>query len=225
MDNLPVLVSSGTLVDHRTANLNASLHVSSASEEHPVIIIPLGHSDMLMCFHISADCPQHLACVQEKCRDPCVSACGFNAECRVFNHNPQCTCLPGYTGDPFSGCSLIPQVIEPVRVEEINPCNPSPCGANAVCKERNGAGSCTCLPEYFGDPYTGCRPECVINSDCSQDKACVRNKCVSPCPGVCGYNAECNVINHIPVCTCAPGYTGDAFRGCHQIRKYLSFKF
>lgn len=101
-----------------------------------------------------------------------------------------------------------------IKHEERNPCNPSPCGANAVCKERNGAGACTCLPEYFGDPYTGCRPECVTNSDCPKERACVNNKCKDPCPGVCGLNAECNVVNHSPSCWCLPGYTGNALVSC-----------
>lgn len=39
--------------------------------------------------------------------------------------------------------------------------------------------------------YEGCRPECVLSSDCPSDKACIRNKCKDPCPGVCGLNAEC----------------------------------
>lgn len=72
----------------------------------------------------------------------------------------------------------------------LSPCANSPCGANAICKERNGVGSCACLPEYFGDPYTGCRPECVQNSECDQTKACVNNKCKDPCPGVCPVNAS-----------------------------------
>lgn len=95
-----------------------------------------------------------------------------------------------------------------------NPCQPSPCGANAVCKERNGAGSCTCLPEYTGDPYTGCRPQCVTNSDCDRSKACFNNKCKDPCPGACGVNAECRAINHAPSCYCLPGYTGNALKSC-----------
>lgn len=104
--------------------------------------------------------------------------------------------------------------IEPVE-EARDPCNPSPCGANAVCKERNGAGSCTCLPEYLGDPYTGCRPECVLNTDCDRSKACVNNKCKNPCPGTCGLNAECRVINHAPSCSCLPGYSGNPLSSCH----------
>lgn len=95
------------------------------------------------------------------------------------------------------------------------PCNPSPCGMNAICKERNGAGSCSCIPEYFGDPYTGCRPECVTNSDCDRSKSCMNNKCRDPCSGVCGLNAECRVINHSPSCYCPIGYTGDPTLSCY----------
>lgn len=104
-----------------------------------------------------------------------------------------------------------------------NPCNPSPCGANAICKERNGAGSCSCLPEYQGDPYTGCRPECVVNSDCGRTRACVNNKCRDPCPGACGSNADCRVANHSPTCTCIPGYSGDPLRACYLVQAGSSF--
>lgn len=105
---------------------------------------------------------------------------------------------------------IFPDVSEPPP----NPCNPSPCGANALCKERNGVGSCACLPEYFGDPYTGCRPECVSNSDCDRNKACSNNKCKDPCPGTCGINAECRTVNHSPTCTCLSGYTGNPLVRC-----------
>lgn len=118
----------------------------------------------------------------------------------------------------FTMKNFLVQMIEEVR----NPCVPSPCGANAVCKERNGAGSCLCLPEYFGDPYIECRPECVLNSDCSMTKACVNNKCKNPCPGVCGVNAQCQVVNHSPSCTCLPGYIGNPLSSCQQTPKRMS---
>lgn len=115
-----------------------------------------------------------------------------------------------------------------VHYEPNTPCIPSPCGANARCREQNGAGSCTCLPDYFGNPYDGCRPECSLNSDCPSNKACVRNKCVDPCPGVCGQNADCQVVNHLPTCTCRFGFTGDSYRYCsviQQDRKFERFHF
>lgn len=100
--------------------------------------------------------------------------------------------------------------------EPKTPCTPSPCGANAICKERNGAGSCSCVPEYHGDPYIECRPECVMNSDCPRNRACINNKCVDPCPGTCGLNAECRVVNHSPTCTCVPGYIGNPLNACRE---------
>lgn len=89
-------------------------------------------------------------------------------------------------------------------------CNPSPCGSNAECNN----GECTCLPEFRGDPYVGCRPECIVSSDCQKNQICMKKKCVNPCPDHCGYNANCEVINHIPMCSCPSGYTGNSFVAC-----------
>ncbi|XP_052871499.1 neurogenic locus notch homolog protein 1-like, partial [Anopheles cruzii] len=150
---------------------------------------------------INSECPSNQACMNEKCRDPCPGSCGINARCNVINHTPICTCEEGYTGDPFTSCRPMPPP---------HPCNPSPCGANAQCNN----GVCTCLPEYQGDPYRGCRPECVLNSDCARDRACIRSKCVDPCPGTCGQDALCEVINHIPMCRCPDGMAGNAFVQC-----------
>lgn len=101
------------------------------------------------------------------------------------------------------------------------PCNPSPCGPNSLCRQINGQAVCSCAPDFTGSPPT-CRPECVISSECSLTKACVNQKCIDPCPGSCGFNARCQVINHNPICTCADGFTGDPFVRCLQQRKKLS---
>lgn len=159
---------------------------------------------------INSECSSNLACMNQKCRDPCPGSCGTNARCQVINHTPTCTCLEGYIGDPFNYCQVKPQEVEPVQQD---PCNPSPCGPNAQCNN----GVCSCIPEYQGDPYRECRPECVLNDDCSKDKACIRNRCKNPCPGTCGQNAECTVINHIPTCTCLEKYQGNAFVLCSPI--------
>lgn len=55
----------------------------------------------------NSECSPSLACVNEKCRDPCIGACGWNAECRVVSHSPRCHCSGGYEGDPYSGCNKI----------------------------------------------------------------------------------------------------------------------
>lgn len=161
----------------------------------------------------SDECPSNKACINFKCKDPCPGSCGSNTQCAVRLHSPMCSCIDGYTGDPFTSCHPTPQYVEPT-----DPCNPTPCGPNARCKvSRNGAAACVCEEDYFGNPYESCRPECVINNDCSYNKACLRNKCADPCPGVCGATATCQVINHVPSCSCATGYTGNPYAYCHII--------
>jgi hypothetical protein len=100
-----------------------------------------------------------------------------------------------------------------VEPQQSDPCDPSPCGPNAVCNN----GECNCLPEYQGDPYYMCRPECIVSADCPRELACIRNKCENPCPGTCGQRATCDVINHIPMCSCPQGYTGNAFVDCRPL--------
>jgi hypothetical protein len=135
--------------------------------------------------------------------------------CHYCNPPPYTVCTHMRREQSFYLRQCTFSVVSPVEAPR-DPCNPSPCGANAICKERNGAGACVCMREFFGDPYTGCRPECVLNTDCSRDKACVNNKCKNPCIGTCGINAECRVINHAPSCSCYPGYIGDPLNACHQ---------
>lgn len=54
---------------------------------------------------VSAECDQHLACINQKCKDPCPGTCGFNARCQVKSHNPICSCPTNYIGDPFEQCT------------------------------------------------------------------------------------------------------------------------
>lgn len=53
---------------------------------------------------VSSDCRPDKACISQKCQDPCNGVCGINARCQVVNHNPICSCMSGYTGDPFVRC-------------------------------------------------------------------------------------------------------------------------
>lgn len=119
--------------------------------------------------------------------------------------------MPGYTGDPFARC--FQPVVEKPRVPA-NPCVPTPCGPNSECRPVGEYPACTCIESYLGSP-PNCRPECAINSECAFDKACMNLKCIDPCPGSCGFNTKCIVINHTPSCSCDEGYTGDPFQRCY----------
>lgn len=98
---------------------------------------------------------------------------------------------------------------EPIQ----NPCLPSPCGPYSQCQVQGTSPSCSCLPEYIGAP-PNCRPECVSNSECPYNLACINMKCKDPCPGICGENAICRVISHSPMCYCVHGYTGNPMVQC-----------
>lgn len=109
----------------------------------------------------------------------------------------------------ISACFCVIDEIE-VTISSPDPCNPTPCGPNAICSR----GQCSCVAEYNGNPYVGCRPECVLHTDCPRDRACIRNKCTDPCLNTCGVNAICEVINHIPNCRCPEHQEGNAFIQC-----------
>lgn len=100
-----------------------------------------------------------------------------------------------------------------VVIENRHPCVPSPCGPNSVCRTSARTPICSCSTGYIGRP-PNCRPECTINAECAGNLACVNERCVDPCPGSCGYHAQCAVVSHSPVCTCESGYSGDPFIGC-----------
>nr|CAI5820430.1 unnamed protein product [Callosobruchus analis] len=96
-------------------------------------------------------------------------------------------------------------------------CTASTCGRNAQCSIVGGRPVCSCLRGHSGDPLTNCiRAECLDNSDCAGHKTCSAGNCIDPCIGVCGANANCETRNHVPICSCPAGFTGDPFTGCRR---------
>lgn len=193
---------------------------------------------------VSTDCPRSQACTNQKCIDPCVGICGLQAQCQVINHSPICSCPASFTGDPFIRCLperkknfspkqliisdeiFVNNVNVPAKTPplSVNPCQPSPCGPNAMCRVVNDSPSCSCLPEFIGTP-PNCRAECVVNSECSSQLSCINNKCRDPCVGSCGVNSDCRVVSHTPNCVCPEGTTGDPYtqcveRQCKSINEY-----
>lgn len=110
-------------------------------------------------------------------------------------------------GDPFSICRAYEPVVN-------DPCSPSPCGPNSQCREINRQPVCTCVPSMIGSP-PNCRPECVVDSECDLSQSCQNQRCVDPCPGSCGINAQCRVVNHRPMCNCLEKYYGNPLVRCN----------
>ena len=106
-----------------------------------------------------------------------------------------------------------------------NPCSPSPCGPNSRCKESNGQPICSCENNFVGSP-PNCRPECVMSSECSFDKACLNQKCSDPCANnICGQGATCRVMSHSPICSCPSPLIGDPFVRCYSAPRKIYLVF
>ena len=113
------------------------------------------------------ECALTESCARGQCTNPCSSdaACGLNAVCQMVRHEKQCSCPPGYRGNPLvlcqpectndAGCPLQQACIgQKCR----DPC-PGSCGVGAECFVVNHAPICTCPVGYTGDPMTQCAPE------------------------------------------------------------------
>lgn len=112
-------------------------------------------------------------------------------------------------------CVKFSAIIIPSDNTTAQPCTPNPCDPNAPC-DTYGNQFAVCDPCNGPDSSNNpaCRPECVLSSDCAFNKACLRNRCVDPCPGSCGVNAECTVYQHDPICRCVHGFIGNPYEHC-----------
>ena len=163
------------------------------------------------------DCQQGYICQSQRCivkPDPCdPNPCGPGAECSVTGTgNAICRCQTGLIPNPdtISGCK--PECVRDPDcqrgfvcqsqrcVEKPDPCDPSPCGPGAECSvTRSGNAICRCQPGLIPNPDTisGCKPECVVDPDCSRGFVCQSQRCVEkpdPCnPSPCGPGAVCTV--------------------------------
>ena len=99
-----------------------------------------------------------------------------------------------------------------------NPCEPSPCGPNSLCRVVDNTSVCTCLPDFqwVASP-PNCRAECTVSAECAFNLACISYKCNDPCRTLCGSNARCETINHNPICSCPSRFTGDPFVACFEM--------
>ena len=150
------------------------------------------------------ECPDHLACRNEKCVDPC--DCAEFAQCTARNHRGICVCNAGYTGDPY-GIRCTPSKFEKQVLELI--------GKNVALQMY-----CFAVPKAP-------EPECRVDADCPSKHACIHGRgdptCLNPCLEFrpCANNAHCEVKDELPLrvmtCTCDAGFTGKGDEYCERI--------
>lgn len=190
-------------------------------------------------------CPSNSICVHGPediniCQDPCKHfLCGENAICTSSNHRAQCSCRPGFIGDPFHMCldpdeckidqdcpnDSICQMDSTNTRKCANVCLYAKCGKNGLCKAVNHKSRCFCEPGFEGDAYDlekGCNIKVISNLcendfDCRTSHKCILTDsgvkdCVDSCITVnCAPNAHCKSVGHTAVCECIRGYTGDPY--------------
>lgn len=116
-----------------------------------------------------------MQCIDNVCKNPCEDInCVQNAECKVANHQAQCTCLLGFNGDPERFCqqSKISDCYKDDDCLGILACingkceeacdTLQPCGKNANCQVIDKGSvvilACSCPEGYDGDALSTCRP-------------------------------------------------------------------
>lgn len=178
------------------------------------------------------DCPANKACFSGICRDPC--NCGSNAECRIKDHKPICTCKQGYDGNPEIECkrigcrnnddcsgqhSCINRQCVPVCAAD-----GSSCGLQAKCFGNNHRAICECPPGFMGNPKVACTlVGCRSNSECPSTRACINQKCEDPCDNKpCDLSSECRVYNHVTECVCPSGFIS-TLTGCQKVDEICRF--
>ncbi|XP_026683575.1 LOW QUALITY PROTEIN: neurogenic locus Notch protein-like [Diaphorina citri] len=142
---------------------------------------------------------------QMQCRPACEGIlCGRNALCTASDHHATCSCKPGYVGHPGPSMGT----------------GPSSHSGHAGGKHGPGLSpGATSHSSHSGGPVGCHRVECNSHADCSGDKVCEDHRCKISClaNNPCGPNALCSAEKHKQICYCQPGYTGDAYFGCHLI--------
>lgn len=160
------------------------------------------------------DCENDKSCVNGICRNPC--NCGTNAECRIKDHKPICTCTQGYQGNPETKCVRIlctdnsecASTHSCINKQCVPACQENNCGKNAECFAVQHKARCECIPGFTGNPTQNCLVlGCRADSECPFDKACINGKCQDPCESTvsCSVEEVCKVYNHKPECICPTG--------------------
>ena len=161
--------------------------------------------------YVDDDCGYSDICYKGSCADACrLSQCGANAKCESSLHSAKCLCLPGYTGNPRSACTLCKSSNYFYRIGK-----PIPFYifySMSFCMNTKSMFSI-----IVGLPTAPVLSVgCLQNEDCPLYTACQNTKCINPCAedNPCAPTAICKVLNHEPKCTCPDGYIGSPLTDC-----------
>lgn len=141
---------------------------------------------------------------------------------KIIDDLGNCVCPPGTALNIYDEC-VICEIEKGFKIDYAGRC---------VCALERGLiiddrGKCVCPEEHGyklttnGECIQVVVPECEVDADCHDYLYCNTNSktCEDPCVvKVCGQNAFCNQTNHVAICQCITGYSGDPDLYCS---KYL----
>jgi len=122
---------------------------------------------------------------QTRCADDNDRNIQICSDSGVFGYHDQCP-----LDEKCSKEKDVPAVCVPKTTPD--PCDPSPCHANATCAATADSFTCTCNAGYSGDGLN-----CADDDECAAD------------PGPCHANATCLNTDGSFACQCNAGYSGD----------------
>lgn len=167
------------------------------------------------------ECLSDQLCIQGICQPTCKS----NSSCPDHQFCQNNICMQEFKCRSNSDCENNEKCISNNIGQNncVNSCEGLLCGRNAECFSKDHIATCHCKVGFNGDPNDdklGCQQiECQTNEECSKDKLCDQYMCKIAClvNNPCGKNTLCSAEHHKQICYCQPGYTGDAYVGCHLI--------
>ncbi|KAF2352424.1 EGF-like domain, partial [Trinorchestia longiramus] len=184
------------------------------------------------------DCPLDRRCENGSCIDPCLydSTCDDTAQCISDDHKAHCRCPTGSIGNPFEKCIAVGCKVNqdcPNHLACINDKCSDPCQNNGRCSAKQCSvedheAKCLCSfrpqdKQTASVCHANIVTACLSDRDCDVGRVCKRGRCTNPCDVneeqyQCARNALCHVIDALPfksvVCTCPPGFSGDAKKHC-----------
>lgn len=160
----------------------------------------------------TSNCVCGETCVSGKCRNKCST----QSQCAQGQLCTRGACLAGCKSNNDCPNS---EICKNRKCQ--HPCKQATaCGRNAICTATDHRKVCLCPDGYQGDPNKQClQYECRKDDDCESNKKCSPDgACRNPCleHGACGLNAQCRVLERKPLCSCPPGYIGNAQVECKQ---------
>lgn len=172
--------------------------------------------------------------------DPCLldNPCSINSICIAENHSAKCVCKAGTEGDPLENCIVIgcsqnedcPSNVQCLNGKCKDPCQyNNTCAPGAFCSFLNNKITCTCPPDFTGNPSVACKSisadiTCLSDYDCSDKRVCMTGQCVNPCKDIkpCQDSFTCDVAKTKPLkmitCSC-PLYSSSSDSGSCQESK------